>query len=131
MIKILHSVTDQLKRILNKDKIRFLDSSCGDMFWMPEFLSQRPDVIFTGYDLTETNIKHNKEKHSDLGTFKVRRYLTLHICFIFCILTQQHDLVTDKIEEPFDLILSRHTMIHLYNADVLRIHSNFKASGSR
>ena len=44
---------------------------------------------------------------------------------------QQHDLVTDKIEEPFDLILSRHTMIHLYNADVLRILSNFKASGSR
>ena len=74
MIKILHSVTDQLKRILNKDKIRFLDSSCGDMFWMPEFLSQRPDVIFTGYDLTETNIEHNKEKHSNLGTFKVRRY---------------------------------------------------------
>ena len=55
MIKILHSVTDQLKRILNKDKIRFLDSSCGDMFWMPEFLSERPDVIFTCYDLSDSN----------------------------------------------------------------------------
>ena len=32
MIRVLHSVTDQLKKILNKDTIRLLDSSCGDMF---------------------------------------------------------------------------------------------------
>ena len=44
---------------------------------------------------------------------------------------QQHDLVTDKILEQFDLILSRHTMIHLYNADVLQVLKNFQDSGSR
>ena len=44
---------------------------------------------------------------------------------------QQHDLVTDKIPEQFDLILSRHTMIHLYNADVLQVLKNFQDSGSR
>ena len=47
------------------------------------------------------------------------------ICF------QQHDAVSDKITESFDLILSRHTMIHLYNADALRVIQNFKDSGSK
>ena len=59
MIKMLHSITDKLKQILKKDEIRFLDSSCGDMFWMPEFLNSRSDVIVTGYDLDEGNIKSN------------------------------------------------------------------------
>ena len=70
MIRVLHSVTDQLKKILNKETIRLLDSSCGDMFWIPEFLAARPDVAYTGYDLTETNILANREKHPQF-TFKV------------------------------------------------------------
>ena len=65
MIQMLHSITDNLKEILKKDKIRFLDSSCGDMFWMPEFLAARSDVIFTGYDLDEGNIESNIRKFSD------------------------------------------------------------------
>ena len=72
MIKMLHSITDKLKEILKKDKIMFLDSSCGDMFWMPEFLNSRSDVVFTGYDLDEGNIESNKKKFSDKPwTFKV------------------------------------------------------------
>ena len=72
MIKMLHSITDKLKEILKKNEIRFLDSSCGDMFWMPEFLNSRSDVIFTGYDLDEGNIKSNREKIRDKPwTFKV------------------------------------------------------------
>ena len=72
MIKMLHSITDKLKEILKKDKISFLDSSCGDMFWMPEFLTSRSDVVFTGYDLDEGNIESNKKKFSDKPwTFKV------------------------------------------------------------
>ena len=65
MIQMLHSITDKLKEILKKDKIRFLDSSCGDMFWMPEFLDSRSDVIFTGYDLDEGNIESNRKKFSN------------------------------------------------------------------
>ena len=65
MIRMLHSITDKLKLALNKDTIRFLDSSCGDMFWMPEFLTSRPDVLFTRYDLDEGNIESNKKKFSD------------------------------------------------------------------
>ena len=64
MIKMLHSITDKLKENLNKDKIRFLDSSCGDMFWMPDFLNSRSDIIFTGYDLDKGNIESNKKKFS-------------------------------------------------------------------
>ena len=66
MIKILNRVTDQLKIFLNKDKISILDSSCGDMFWMPEFLLQRNDVIYTGYDLTDSNIEANQEKFREI-----------------------------------------------------------------
>ena len=39
--------------------------------------------------------------------------------------------MSDKFTESFDLILSRHTMIHLYNADVLKVIKNFKDSGSK
>ena len=62
---MLNSITDKLKKILEKDEIKFLDSSCGDMFWMPEFLASRSDVIFTGYDLDEGNIESNRKKFSD------------------------------------------------------------------
>ena len=75
MIKMLHSITDKLKEILKKDKIRFLDSSCGDMFWMPEFLTSRSDVIFTGYDLDQGNIDSHRKKFSDKPwTFKVYKF---------------------------------------------------------
>ena len=36
--KILDKVFYHLKIVLKKDKIRFLDSSCGDMNWMPGYL---------------------------------------------------------------------------------------------
>ena len=45
--------------------VRFLDSSCGDMHWMPTFLNNRTDVIFTGYDITDSNIQKHKETFKD------------------------------------------------------------------
>ena len=50
MVNVLHSVTDHLKKVLGQDKISFLDSSCGDMNWMPDFLNNRTDMEFHGYD---------------------------------------------------------------------------------
>ena len=61
MLHILHSVTDHLKIILNQKRISILDSSCGDMYWMPEFLNNRSDVDFTGYDITDSNIDNHKK----------------------------------------------------------------------
>ena len=37
--KILNEVIDQLKLVLEKEEITFLDSSCGDMNWMPGWWS--------------------------------------------------------------------------------------------
>ena len=34
-MKILEEVITHIKKKLNKEKISFLDSSCGDMNWMP------------------------------------------------------------------------------------------------
>ena len=74
MIQMLHSITDLLKVELGKDSISFLDSSCGDMFWMPEFLEQRSDVKYTGYDLADGNIASNRDKHANKGwSFKVNK----------------------------------------------------------
>ena len=72
MKKILEEVINYVKRKLNKEKISFLDSSCGDMNWMPSFLSNRTDVIFTGYDITPSNIEAHKERfRGKPWTFKV------------------------------------------------------------
>ena len=73
MINILNSVVDNLKLILDKDVITLLDASCGDMFWMPDFLRNRSDVVFTGYDITQSNIEAHKEKfRNETWTFKVK-----------------------------------------------------------
>jgi len=110
---ILNNVVDHLKLELQKDRISILDSSCGDMNWMPEFLSQRTDVDFTGYDITGSIIEGHKKKFNDRP-------------WVF----KQHDLVADPIQEKFDLIFSRHTLMHLFFTDIGKVWSNFQASGS-
>ena len=51
--------------------LSILDSSCGDMTWMPTFLAGRTDVAYTGFDIVPSNIESHKKKFSNL-TFKVR-----------------------------------------------------------
>ena len=90
-----------------------LDSSCGDMTWMPSFLSSRSDVVYTGYDIVEANINNHREKFRDTDwKFEV------------------HDIVSDKISTPYDLILNRMTAQHLQTNDVLKIIRNFVSSNS-
>ena len=91
-----------------------LDSSCGDMVWMSEFLSDRSDVIFTGFDIVKMNIHNHGKRFRDKGwTFET------------------HDIVTDSIESSYDLILSRHTTQHLQTDDVLKMLKNFINSSSK
>ena len=129
---VLDSVIEETKKYLNKDKIRlisgvtmsatpifndnfrFLDSSCGDMVWMPEFLSNRSDIIFTGFDIVKSNINNHKERFNDRPwTFET------------------HDIVTDVLNTSYDLILSRHTTQHLQTEDVVKVIKNFITSKSR
>ena len=91
-----------------------LDSSCGDMTWMPSFLSSRSDVEYTGYDIVEANINNHREKFRETDwKFEV------------------HDIVTDPIKISYDLIISRHTTIHLQINDVVTVIRNFVDSSSK
>jgi len=112
MRKVLASVTDRIKLELNKPIITLLDSSCGDMAWMPTFLQNRTDVVFTGYDIVPNNVNSHKQKFAGKPwTFEV------------------HDIVSDKIPTQ-DIILSRHTLQHLKTGDIQKILANFLSSGS-
>jgi len=111
---ILNSVVEKIKTVLERDEIKFLDSSCGDMTWMKIFLQNRTDIKFTGWDIVQSNVDNHRETFSDQG-------------WQF----ETHDLVTDQIETRFDLILSRHTTQHLQSEDVIRVIKNFQSSGSR
>jgi len=114
--KILDKVFYHLKIVLKKDKIRFLDSSCGDMNWMPGYLRGREenDILYTGYDIVQSNID------SHIETFANETWQF-----------EQHDIVMDTVDSQYDLILSRHTMIHLKFRDIVRVFDNFINSGSR
>ena len=126
----MNAVIDRMKFHLKKDKIRWkyivvrrittviycsvLDSSCGDMTWMPSFLSSRSDVEYTGYDIVEANINNHREKFRETDwKFEV------------------HDIVTDPIKISYDLIISRHTTMHLAISDVVKVIRNFVDSSSK
>ena len=127
----LNAVIERIKFHLKKDKIRskskyclrnnhtvisysVLDSSCGDMTWMPSFLSSRSDVEYTGYDIVEANINNHREKFRDTDwKFEV------------------HDIVVDPISYSYDLVISRHTTMHLEISDVVKVIRNFVDSSSK
>jgi len=112
MREILGIVVDKLKEQMKVQQISILDSSCGDMTWMPTFLAGRTDVAYTGFDIVPSNIENHKKNFSNL-TFKV------------------HDIVSEPLPESYDLVISRHTTIHLKNGDVKKAVKNFINSGSK
>jgi len=97
--RALDNVVNQAKTSLNKKYITLLDSSCGDMNWMPTFLENRTDVIFTGFDIVSGNIEaHKKEFAGKPWKFEV------------------HDIVLDPVGK-YDIILSRHTFQAVHSRD--------------
>ena len=81
---------------------------------MPSFLSKRFDVEYTGYDIVEANINKHREKFRDTDwKFEV------------------HDIVVDPIYTSYDLVISRHTTIHLNIGDVMKVIRNFVDSSSK
>jgi len=110
-IATLHSVINQLKRLLGRARVRLLDVPCGDMAWMSRFLKTRSDVDYTGIDIVPDLIRHHQQKFASLGW---RFY--------------EWDVVRDGLEfsnTSFDLILCRALVQHLYFADVLRTLAHF------
>lgn len=109
----LEKIVDFLKISLKKDKIKILDSSFGDFVWMPLFLEGRADVDYTGYDFLPANVEKARNKfYNQTWTFE-----TL-------------DLVKDRIKNKFDLLINRHTAIHLGLMDNIQMFHNFHQSGS-
>lgn len=102
----LHSVINQLKRLLGVQRIRLLDVPCGDMAWMSRFLKTRDDVDYTGVDIVPDIIRHHQQNFARFGW----RFF-------------EWDIVRDGLEfsnASFDLILCRTLYQHLYAADILR-----------
>jgi len=104
----LKQAIDRIKIELNKDVITVLDSSCGDMTWMPTFLEGRTDVEYTGYDLQVKNVENARTRFAN----KTWKFDTI-------------DLVKNRIEDRFDLIINRHTAIHLGLKDNIQMFYNF------
>ena len=97
-----------------------LDSSCGDMTWMPSFLHSRTDVEYTGYDLLPVNIEHAKEAFKNeswtFSTFDlVKDKIGIQIDNVITVLTQR------VLEKQFDIIICRHTAIHLGLHDNIQV----------
>ena len=81
---------------------------------MPSFLSSRSDVEYTGYDIVEANINNHREKFRDTDwKFEV------------------HDIVVAPISYSYDLVISRHTTMHLKTSDVMKVIRNFVGSSSK
>ena len=109
----LHNVVNHIKKVLNKKEITILDSSCGDLTWMPLFLKSHQDVRYTGYDLIPDNIDNANKRFA-------------HESWKF----EQKDIVETPITERFDLVINRHTAIHLGLRDGVKMFRNIVNSNS-
>ena len=113
--RLLAAVIDQLKVILHVDRIRMLDIPCGDMAWMPVFLSSRSDVDYTGMDIVPAII----DSH--------RKYFKNNSSMRFVI----QDVVKETLNTSYDLIFTRQMTQHLTTADTISVLRNFDQSGSK
>ena len=64
----------------------------------------RSNVNFTGYNIVPDNVENHREKFGD----KFWRF-------------EVHDLVSEAVNQQFDIVLSRHTTMHLRYYDVITI----------
>lgn len=98
--------------ILKTYSIRtFVDVSCGAMTWLPAVLNQYPTVEFLGLDVSHVVIKHNRQRFAD----KPWRF-------------DVQDFSQPHIQVPCDLILCRHTMMHLCLASASAMLDNLRRS---
>ena len=105
---------DRLKTQLNKSSIKILDLPCGDLQYMSHFLRTRTDIDYTGADIVPDLIaKHNEN-------YKGRK----HIHF------ENIDVVKDKLNNSYDIIICRMMLQHLLHEDVSRALYHFSSSNS-
>ena len=110
---VLHSVIEDLKYRLKKEKIAILDIPCGDMQWMKRFLETRDDVDYTGMDIVPEIINSHKK------TFANTPWQFIH-----------QDIVATPLSKSYDLIHNRQMLQHVISTDALTVLKHFSASGS-
>ena len=112
--RLLGVVVNQLKIILGTNRIRMLDIPCGDMAWMPVFLSERNDVDYTGMDIVPALIDNHQHyfRHNTSMRF----------------ITQ--DIAHTPLQHSYDVIFSRQMTQHLTTADTMSVLRHFNQSGS-
>ena len=103
--ELLDVIIERIKNKYNKSTVRMLDVPCGDFTWMSEFLSKRSDVIYTGMDIVPDLVEKHKKQYENA---------TSRMSFI-C-----QDIASRPLDAQYDLIFSRHMMMHLMNADALK-----------
>lgn len=116
-VATLHSVINQLKKLLGVARVRLLDVPCGDMAWMSRFLQTRDDIDYTGVDIVPDVVRHHQQKFAGSGW----RFI-------------EWDVVRDGLDfsnASFDLIVCRAMLQHLYTADVLRTLAHFSAAPAK
>ncbi|XP_074660395.1 uncharacterized protein LOC141912873 [Tubulanus polymorphus] len=114
MMKSLNGTINAVKKATGKSKIRFLDIPCGDMVWMPKFLTTRTDVIYTGMDIVPEMIDAHNTRFANMKDWSFRH----------------QDIVNNPLNEQFDIIHSRHMLQHLTTGDALKVLDHLSSSGS-
>lgn len=111
----LHVIITKVKAYLGKETISILDVSCGDMQWMNKFLITRDDVEYTGIDIVPELINSAKRQFSSLPKSE---FLT-------------HDIVSTPLNNSYDIIVCRDTLIYLHQSDALKALYHMSSSGSK
>lgn len=104
-------------RIIDTYGVRFfVDISCGDMHWQPRILERRPDVRFLGVDVSPTVIRDNRMKFP-------------HLDFMCLDATDNWSEAGGfPFDEHADLIMCRHTLMHLLRRPAQRLVVNMARS---
>ena len=91
------------------------------MNWMPTFLHGRSDIDYTGYDLLPVNIETAREKFkNETWKFDTFDLVNDRISKNMCLenIPNCHKLLS---EIQFDLLINRHTAIHLGLQDNIQV----------
>lgn len=110
----LHTITTEIKARLGLKRVRILDVPCGDMQWMPRFLTARDDIDYVGMDIVPELIEGHQK------TFVAQPWKFMH-----------YDILRDGLKEKFDIIHCRMMLQHLLLKDLLNFLLEFSKSGSR
>ncbi len=99
-----------IAKVFKKYNIKTVsDAPCGQYdLWT--HLVDWQDVMYTGYDINEELIEHNKERYPDIQFFRF-------------------DIVKEILPRT-DLIICRDCLFHLSDAFIAKALENFKESGS-